>query len=76
MKGMTCDSLLLILNANSLGQNLSIENIRPAEGFPTEKQRMIYVALSRPRYLLSIGVPEAVSVESIYRTLGDDVEII
>jgi DNA helicase-2/ATP-dependent DNA helicase PcrA len=76
IKGMTFDSLLLILSPNSKGANISIADIRKPKSFPSEKQRMIFVAMSRPRHLLSIGVPDTVPDGVISETLGDDVEII
>jgi DNA helicase II / ATP-dependent DNA helicase PcrA len=76
VKGMTFDTLLLILSANSKGGNISIHDIKRAEGFPSEKQRMIYVAMSRPKYLLSIGVPNTTPEALIYEALGNDVEFI
>ncbi|RLC71076.1 MAG: hypothetical protein DRI81_18250 [Chloroflexi bacterium] len=76
VKGMTFDSLLLILSPTSRGASISINDIRKPERFPPEKQRMIYVAMSRPRYLLSIGVPETTPDSLVHQKLGDDIEII
>lgn len=71
VKGKTFDSLLLILNENSKGQNISIKDVFTPVGFPTEKQRMIYVAMSRPRYLLAIGLPDTISQQVIQEKFGD-----
>lgn len=58
IKGMTVDSLLLILNATSKGQSISLSDYYTPNDFPDEKQRMIYVAMSRPRKFLAIGIPK------------------
>jgi DNA helicase II / ATP-dependent DNA helicase PcrA len=56
-KGKTYDSILITLSPNSSGQNLSINDfIRPNE-MPDEKKRLLYVAMSRPRWQLVIGIP-------------------
>ncbi len=74
-KGMTFDCLMLILNENSLGQNISVKDLFTPTGFPTEKQRMIYVAMSRPRYLLAFGLPNTVSDLTVKETFGELVYI-
>lgn len=57
VKGETYDSILITLSKNSSGQNLSISDfIRPSE-MPDEKKRLLYVAMSRPRWQLVIGIP-------------------
>lgn len=75
VKGMTCDTLLLILSPNSQGQSISIKDIKRPLDFPSEKQRMIYVAMSRPRHLLAIGVPNDTPEEILYQKLGNGIEI-
>lgn len=76
VKGMTLDTVLLILNSNSKGGNVSFKEISTPTDFPKEKQRIIYVAMSRPRHLLAIGLPDKISNDEIKKTLGDKVEII
>ncbi|MDV3547009.1 hypothetical protein CMU66_13950 [Elizabethkingia anophelis] len=63
VKGMTFDSIFLILSDNSTGQNISLKDfdLKKKHTMPSEKQRLIYVALSRPKHLLCIGVPKDVS---------------
>jgi DNA helicase II / ATP-dependent DNA helicase PcrA len=57
VKGKTYDSILITLSPNSTGQNLSINDfIRPNE-MPDEKKRLLYVAMSRPRWQLVLGIP-------------------
>lgn len=62
---MTFDSVFLILSSDSKGQNISLNDFVLKEAMPTEKQRLIYVAISRPRSLLCIGVPNTLSDEEI-----------
>ncbi|MBI2968922.1 MAG: ATP-dependent helicase [Bacteroidetes bacterium] len=75
VKGMTFDSLLFILNEKSHKENITFSDIIGTDIFPEEKQRLIYVAMSRPRYLLALGVPETVSDEEIKRKFGDNISI-
>ena len=73
VKGMTLDSALLFLSGNSSGQQLSIGDLHQPISFPTEKQRLMYVAMSRPRYLLAIGLPDTVSNDDIKLHFGSDI---
>lgn len=76
VKGMTCDTLLLIMSPDSKGANISVKDINQPVDFPSEKQRMIYVAMSRPRHLLAIGVPNDIPEETLYQKLGNAIEIV
>lgn len=76
VKGMTFDSVFLILSADSKGQNISLKDFVLKEAMPTEKQRLIYVAISRPRSLLSIGVPQAVSDVELKKQFNDEIIIL
>ncbi|MCA6368183.1 MAG: ATP-dependent helicase [Cytophagales bacterium] len=76
VKGMTFDSVFLFLSADSKGQNISLNDFVRKDEMPSEKQRLIYVAISRPRTLLCIGVPETVADETLREKFGIDVVII
>lgn len=76
VKGMTLDTVLLVLNSTSKGGNISFKELSTPQDFPKEKQRIIYVAMSRPRHLLAIGFPDKISNDGIRNTLGDKIEII
>ncbi|MEI6142367.1 MAG: ATP-dependent helicase [Mariniphaga sp.] len=76
VKGMTFDSVFLILSANSKGQNISLKDFFLKEEMPTEKQRLIYVAISRPRYLLCIGVPNTIMDEELKMQFSNKIKII
>ena len=74
-KGMTFDSVLLLLSANSKGQNISLADYHTPVNLPTEKQRIIYVAMSRPKSLLCLGVPNTVTDSDLHLKLGTNIII-
>jgi len=76
VKGMTFDSVFLILSADSKGQNVSLKDFVLKEAMPTEKQRLIYVAISRPRYLLCIGAPNTISDEELKKQFSTAIIIV
>ncbi len=61
VKGMTFDSVFLILNSKNHKENITLTDFNLTEPLPSEKQRLIYVAISRPRSLLCIGVPNTIA---------------
>jgi superfamily I DNA/RNA helicase len=73
VKGMSFDSILLVLSENGSGQNISLSDIYQPVSIPSEKQRLIYVAMSRPKKLLCIAIPNSISKEEIQQKLGDEV---
>lgn len=75
-KGMTFDSVLLILSENSTGQNISLREFYEPMNLPSEKQRLIYVAMSRPSKLLCLGVPITCTDNEIMGKFGKDIVII
>lgn len=76
IKGMTFTTILLVLSYNSSGQNISLTDfVRPAN-LPSEKQRMLYVALSRPEVSCFIAVPNVISEKQIIAQLGNRIEFI
>jgi DNA helicase-2/ATP-dependent DNA helicase PcrA len=74
VKGMTLDTILLFLHKD--GHSISLKDITPSNGILTEKQTMIYVAMSRPRHLLAIAIENTVEIKKINEKLGDDIKII
>lgn len=76
VKGKNYDSVLLILGNNSSGQSISFSDITKPDKLPNEKQRMLYVAMSRPRYQLIIAVPKLakVSAEDVKGIFGNSAE--
>ena len=57
-KGKSFDSVMLVLSKNNQGQSICLGNIAKPTGIPDEKQRLIYVAMSRPRYQLAVAIPK------------------
>jgi superfamily I DNA/RNA helicase len=77
VKGMTFDSVFLLLSENSTGQNISLKDFSLKAGdMPTEKQRLIYVATSRPRHLLCIGVPNSITDDDLIKQFSKDIIIL
>ncbi len=75
VKGMTFESVMIVLSRNSSGQSISFNDIsRPAD-FPDEKKRMIYVAMSRPSDQLIVAIPfdAGVNETDIVGRFGGDV---
>ncbi len=75
VKGMTFNSILLVLSDNSSGEKISISDFTSPVGLPNEKQRMLYVALSRPESFACIAVPSKVNDADINAKFGN-IEII
>lgn len=57
VKGKTFDSIMLVLSSNSSGQNLSLNDFKKPSEMPNEKKRLLYVAMSRPKWQLVIAIP-------------------
>jgi DNA helicase-2/ATP-dependent DNA helicase PcrA len=76
VKGRTLDSLLYFFNENSTGQNVSFNDFVESVAFPTEKQRMIYVACSRPKQLLALAFPQKILDRLISSRFGPNIEIV
>jgi len=76
VKGMTFDSVFLILSANSTGQNISLKDFVLKQAMPTEKQRLIYVAISRPRLLLCIGVHNTTTDEELCNQFSNQIVVL
>lgn len=74
-KGMTFNSILLVLSENSSGEKISISDFGSPVDLPNEKQRMIYVALSRPESFACIAVPNKVTDADIIAKFGN-IEIV
>lgn len=70
VKGMTYNSILLVLSDNSSGEKISISDFVKPVDLPTEKQRMIYVALSRPESFACIAVPSKIDNDDIIAKFG------
>lgn len=77
VKGQTLDSILVFFNERRHKDNILFENISNFDNtFPDETRRLIYVALSRPKYLLAMAFPEAITDEELIEKFGDKIRII
>jgi len=76
VKGMTFNSVMVVLSKDSKGANFSLHDFKTPSTLPNEKQRMLYVALSRPETLACIAVPNVFTEEQINSHLGIDIEFI
>jgi hypothetical protein len=76
-KGKTFDSVMLVLAESNAGQNICLANIETPINPPDEKKRMIYVAMSRPRYqlVLAMSKKSECTQRSIRIALGPGVAI-
>lgn len=76
VKGATLDAILYFFNEDSRGQSVSFNDFKPSDSFPNEKQRMIYVACSRPKQLLALAFPEKITDIELIQKFGNTIEII
>jgi DNA helicase II / ATP-dependent DNA helicase PcrA len=77
VKGMTFDSVFLLLSEDSSGQNISLKDFTlKKDDMPSEKQRLIYVAISRPRHLLCVGVPNSTTDNDLKKQFSDEIIIL
>lgn len=78
VKGKTFDSLMIVLSENSKGQSISLNDIISSNNeMPGEKTRLIYVAMSRPRWQLVVAIPNTPKTKklNIKTIFGDNVKI-
>jgi superfamily I DNA/RNA helicase len=76
IKGATLDAILYFFDERRSGESVSFEDFKQSVIFPTEKQRMIYVACSRPKQLLALAFPDRITAKQITDKFGDKVDII
>lgn len=77
VKGKTLDSILVFFNEMKHKDNITFENIANAENiFPNETKRLIYVALSRPKYLLAMAFPDSITDIELKNKFGDKIRIV
>lgn len=77
VKGKSLDSILVFFNESRHKDNITFSDIEfSGQNFPSEKQRIIYVALSRPKHLLVMAFPESISEEEIRAKFGEGITIV
>ncbi|HAV02848.1 MAG TPA: hypothetical protein DCW95_06615, partial [Chryseobacterium sp.] len=69
--------ILVFFNEKKHKDNITFENIANTENiFPDETKRLIYVALSRPKYVLAMAFPESITDEKLKAKFGEKIKII
>lgn len=76
VKGMTFNSVLLVLSESSSGEQLSLKDFVRPSGLPSEKQRMLYVALSRPESICCLAIPNTFSELEIATQLNVEIDFV
>ncbi|MGB7526961.1 UvrD-helicase domain-containing protein [Sphingobacterium cellulitidis] len=77
VKGQSLDSILVFFNERKHKDNIIFDNISNEEDtFPDETKRLIYVALSRPKFVLAMAFPKSVSEKKLKEKFGEDIKII
>lgn len=77
VKGKSLDSILVFFNEKKHKDNITFSDIESSgQAFPSEKQRIIYVALSRPKHLLAMAFPESISEDEIKAKFGNTIKIV
>lgn len=61
-KGLTIEAVMVVLSARNTAKGIAPANIVTTSSFPDERQRMIYVAMSRASHLLVIAIPNTVDL--------------
>jgi DNA helicase-2/ATP-dependent DNA helicase PcrA len=72
---MTSDAVLLILSENRIGRNIGFDDFIPPSVMPSEKQRLVYVAISRPQKLLCLGLPDTIPEADLKARFGNNIVI-
>lgn len=77
VKGQTLDSILVFFNERKHKDNIIFDNISNIDDvFPDETKRLIYVALSRPRYLLAMAFPDTITDIDLREKFGERIRIV
>lgn len=77
VKGKTLDAILIFFDENNHIQNINFRDIEPeSSGFISEKKRIIYVAMSRPKHLLAMAFPEKITEKQLKEKFGENIKII
>ncbi len=77
VKGKSLDSILVFFNEKTHKDNITFSDIESSgQVFPSEKQRIIYVALSRPKHLLAMAFPESISEDELKAKFGEHISIV
>lgn len=76
VKGSTLDAILYFFDDSSNANSVSFNDFKQSTELPNEKQRIIYVACSRPKQLLAMAFPENITKNELINKFGKEIEII
>lgn len=76
VKGATLDAILYFFDETGNAESVVFNNFKTSSTFPDEKQRMIYVACSRPKQLLAMAFPAQITDAQLKAKFGPDIDII
>ncbi|UJH90571.1 UvrD-helicase domain-containing protein [Antarcticibacterium sp. 1MA-6-2] len=77
VKGKSLDSILVFFNEKKHKDNITFSDIESSgQEFPSEKQRIIYVALSRPKHLLAMAFPESITEDDLKAKFGKGIQLV
>ncbi|MNR47728.1 hypothetical protein D3C85_1668680 [compost metagenome] len=64
------------MDETGTGESVGLNSFVSSTTFPSEKQRMIYVACSRPKQFLAIGVPFKATEKELKERFGNEIEVV
>lgn len=77
VKGKSLESILVFFNEHKHKENITFSDINNTDGaFPSEKQRLIYVAMSRAKHMLGLAFPQSITSQEIQSKFGAGVRFI
>lgn len=77
VKGKTLDAILIFFDERNHVSNINFRDLESEnDGFISEKKRIIYVAMSRPKHLLAMAFPEKITERQLKEKFGGDISII
>jgi DNA helicase-2/ATP-dependent DNA helicase PcrA len=75
VKGSTMDAMLCFFDRVSGKESITFNDFSQTTTFPSEKQRIIYVACSRPQHLLAMAFPDSISDDELKKKFGANILI-
>lgn len=71
------DAILIFFNDKKHKDNITFRDIMNSQNaFPSERERIIYVAMSRPKHFLAMTFPETISDAELNKKFGNDIKIV
>lgn len=75
VKGSTLDAVLCFFDEKAGRESITFKDFKSTSVFPSEKQRIIYVACSRPQYFLAMAFPTKIKDSDLRLRFGNDIVI-